>query len=91
MLVAPARPLAAAPSLPRPVLLPACAANTYSVAGSTTCSNCPSFSTSAANSGTCTCNDGYAATGTAASLVCTGTLIGRRTDCPGTHCASMEF
>ena len=50
-----------------------CQPNSFNpTAGSTTCTACPVGSTSSYGATTCACLSGYASTGTAASLTCTG-------------------
>ena len=47
-----------------------CAANTYSLAGSTVCSACPAISNSTAGANNCVCNSGYVQSGVGSSLSC---------------------
>jgi hypothetical protein len=51
---------------------PACTVNTFSAAGDTSCTACPSNSVSGAAAATCACNGGYGSTGTGSTLACTG-------------------
>ena len=54
----------------------ACFANTYSLAGSTSCTACPADSSSGTAAATCVCVAGSALSGSADSLVCTACSAG---------------
>ena len=83
------------PCSPQPSSVPfalqtVCAANQYSVlAGSTSCTACPTGSTSSAGATTCTCSAGYATTGTGSTLSCTQCTAGNYSP-SGTTCSGAS-
>jgi hypothetical protein len=72
----------------------ACTAGTYSLAGDTSCTLCPSGSTSGAAASTCLCLPGFALTGSGVSLTCTactdGTYSPAGAPCISKHTASCR-
>ena len=67
-------------AMPRPLFelgrdAAVCPANQYNpVSGATSCTSCPTGSTSSSGASTCACSAGYSTSGTGSSLACTGTV-----------------